>query len=66
MLSTKNYLQLTGVIFVVIAFVHVYRLFSGMPVLLGNWNAPMWVSVVGAVVAGFLAYSAFILGKKKR
>lgn len=66
MLNSKNYFQLTGVIFAVIAVVHAYRLFSGMPVMLGDWDAPIWVSVLGAVIAGYLAYNAFSMGKKKR
>lgn len=65
-LSSKNYFQITGVIFTFVAAVHLYRLFSGMPIMLGDWNAPMWVSILGFVVAGFLAYSAFSTGKKKR
>jgi len=65
-LSSKNYLQLTGVIFAVVAFVHVYRIFTGTPVTLGDWDAPVWVSILGAVFAGYLAWNAFSMGKKKR
>lgn len=50
------------VIFVLVAALHLYRVVAGLPVIIGEWSAPMWVSYVGTIVP--LAV-AFLLWKGK-
>ena len=66
MLNLRNYLQITGVIFAVVALVHLIRVFMGSTfVIMGN-DVPVVGSIIGVVVGGYLAYNAFILAGKKR
>jgi hypothetical protein len=62
-LKQKDYIRLTGVIFAVVTVIHLWRLVSGWDIWAGQVQIPAWVSVVGAVVAGFLAYSSQRLKK---
>jgi hypothetical protein len=62
-LTQKNYLKVTGIIFTIVALLHVLRLLSGWEVRIGDLEIPYWASVLGAVVAGFLAYSSQNLKK---
>ena len=62
-MNQKNYLQVTGLIFLVVALVHLYRSFAGFPVEMGGLEIPAWVSYAGTVVAGYLSYSAYKLMK---
>ena len=63
-MDTKKYVSATGVIFAVIAVFHALRVFYGWSVNLGDWDVPMWVSYMGVVVAGFLAYEASRLKRR--
>ncbi len=44
------------IIFVLVAVLHLYRVITGMPVMLGEWAAPMWISYLGVAVPLVLAY----------
>ncbi len=44
-----------GVIFAIVALLHLLRVYMGWPVVIGDWSAPMWVSWIALVVAGVLA-----------
>jgi hypothetical protein len=45
-----------GVIFALMALIHVARIYFGWPIVVAGQSIPMWVSWVGLVVAGGLAY----------
>jgi hypothetical protein len=66
LLNTRNYLQITGVIFAVVALVHLVRVFMGSTFNVMGHDVPVMGSVIGAIVAGYLAYNAFRLAQKKR
>jgi hypothetical protein len=55
-MDQKAFFVLAGVIFAVVALVHVLRIYMGWPVMIGSWTAPMWLSWIGVVVAGGLSY----------
>ena len=46
---------MAGVIFAIVALLHLLRVYMGWPVVIGDWSAPMWVSWIALVVAGVLA-----------
>jgi hypothetical protein len=46
------------------AVVHLLRLVMGWPIVLGGWAVPVWVSWLGLLLAGFLAYEAFRLASR--
>lgn len=59
----KMYLKLTGLIFSIVAILHLLRLIFRWDVIMGDWQIPLWVSFIGVAAAGFLAYIGFKLSK---
>jgi hypothetical protein len=51
-MDQKTFALVAGVIFALVALLHVLRLFMGWPAMIGSWSVPMWLSWVGLVVAG--------------
>jgi len=58
-MSVKTYAITTSLIFFLVAVLHSLRLFYQWDVWIGGWHAPMWASVVGLIVAGFLCFAGF-------
>jgi hypothetical protein len=52
----KSFATLAIAIFILIAVVHLLRLVYGWEVTVNSVVIPMWVSVVGLLIAGALAY----------
>ena len=63
-MKPKVYFMLSGVIFLAVAAMHLARLLSGWEVVLGQFNLPMWGSVLGLLLSGYLSFEGFRLGKK--
>jgi len=66
MLSLKSYLNFVSIIFFVVGFLHLFRLVSGIDIVIGRFTIPQWASVVGVCVSWYLSYCAFVLSKKKK
>lgn len=62
-MKQKTYFQVTGALFGLIAVLHLLRLFTNFEVNVAGWAIPIMASIVGAIVAGYLSYTAFKLGK---
>jgi hypothetical protein len=62
-MSRRSYALVTGVIFLVIAILHLLRVIFGWAAIIGGWIMPIWVSWVALVVAGYLAYEGFRMRK---
>ncbi|MBI3702959.1 MAG: hypothetical protein HY244_03685 [Rhizobiales bacterium] len=54
-MDQKTFALVAGVIFALVALLHVLRLFMGWPAVIGSWSVPMWLSWVGLVIAGGLS-----------
>ena len=54
--GSENVLCCGRVIFAVVALFHLVRIYMDWPVMIGDWSVPMWVSWIGLVVAGGLAF----------
>jgi hypothetical protein len=61
----KPYLIVSAAIFAVVALGHVLRLAYEIPVHLGTWNVPFWLSGFGMLVGGALSIWGFILAGKR-
>jgi hypothetical protein len=48
--------MIAALIFAIIALLHLYRLFTHYQVILGSHTIPMWVSYIGVIVGGVLAW----------
>jgi hypothetical protein len=52
----KTFSLVSGSIFAVVALLHLLRIYMDWPIVIGDWSVPLWVSWVGLVVAGGLAF----------
>jgi hypothetical protein len=57
-------LLVSAVIFSLVALLHLARIVFGWSAVIGGWSAPMWLSWVGIIVAGGLAYFGFSLARQ--
>ena len=64
-MSQKTFNLLAGLIFTVVALLHVLRLYFGWSAVLDDWTVPMWVSWLGLVVAAGLAYFGISLALRQ-
>ena len=55
----RTYLMIVGVIFTVVALVHLTRIFTGADLALFGWSAPLWLSWLGTIITSYLAYTSF-------
>ena len=55
-MSQRTYYSVTGVIFLIIALLHLGRVIYGWEAVIGGWAVPLWLSGVAVVVAGCLSY----------
>jgi len=60
-MSQKTFTLTAGVIFALVAVLHLLRLLFRWQAVIGGWHVPLWVSWVGVAVAGFFAATAFRL-----
>jgi hypothetical protein len=58
----KTFSVVAGVIFALVALLHLLRIYMGWPVVIGSWTVPMWVSWI--VVAGGLSYFGLSLATR--
>jgi len=58
-LNRKTYSTVTAALFLVVAIVHLLRIIFGWQVEIGGLGIPFWVSWLGVLVAGALAYFGF-------
>jgi uncharacterized membrane protein YhaH (DUF805 family) len=60
-LNRKTYMAVTATLFLVVAIVHLLRIIFGWQAEIGGLSIPFWVSWLGVLVAGALAYFGFTL-----
>ena len=56
MAELKTVLKINVVIFALVAIVHLLRALLGWELQLGNWMAPVWVSVIAVLLTVALVY----------
>ena len=62
----RTYIQITGIVFGVVALVHVVRLILDWPAQVAGWVVPIWISWIAIFVAGALCVWAFRLVGRAR
>ncbi len=55
-MNHKIYTSVSGMLFILIGLVHLWRVSMGYPVTIGEMFVPVWASWVVIVVAAFMAY----------
>ena len=65
-MTPRTYSLIAGIIFSLVALLHALRLLRGWHVVIGDLSLPVWVSWLGLVIAGYLAYQGFRLSLRIR
>ena len=65
-MNQKNFFITAATIFLIVAILHLLRAINGWPLVIGSWNAPMLLSWIAFVIAGFMSYWGFKLARKKK
>ena len=60
----KTFSLVVGLIFLLIAVMHVLRLALKWEVVLNGWSLPMWVSVNAIVITAYLAFESLKLSRR--
>jgi len=60
-MNQKTFSLATGLIFLLIAVIHVLRLAFKWEAVLNGWAVPMWVSAVALLIAAYLAFEGLKL-----
>jgi membrane protein CcdC involved in cytochrome C biogenesis len=55
--------KLAIALFALVAIGHLLRLIIGIPMTVGEWGVPQWISVFGVIAPGVIAY---LLWKESR
>jgi len=63
-MNQKTFTVTAGVVFSLIAVLHALRLLLGWEAAIGGWTVPSWLSWLALAAAGYLAYTAFSVGKR--
>ncbi|MEO8910655.1 MAG: hypothetical protein ABI408_10575 [Gemmatimonadaceae bacterium] len=58
-MNGKNYCMASGVVFVIVALMHIWRFVLDTSLQFGAWSVPRSLSLFGAIGAGALAIWAF-------
>jgi len=61
-MNQKSFNMWAGLIFIIVAAVHLWRALSGADLMIGTTMVPVWCSWVAVIIAGILGYN----GLKKR
>jgi hypothetical protein len=62
----KTFSLVVGLIFLLIAFMHVLRLVLKWQAVLNGWSVPMWVSAIAIVISAYLSFEGLKLGRRKK
>lgn len=65
-LTQKTYLYTVGTLLAVVSALHLVRLIFGWEMYLGSWTVPFWLSWVGTLVTGYLAYASLKFASHKK
>jgi len=64
-MDAKTFSLVAGLIFALVALLHLVRIFEEWPVIIGDWSVPKSVSWVALIVAGGLALLGLRLSAKR-
>jgi hypothetical protein len=64
-MDAKTFSLIAGLIFTLVALLHLVRIFEKWPVIIGDWSVPKSVSWVAFIISGGLALLGFRLGQRE-
>ena len=63
-MNPKIYFLVSGIIFLVVALLHLLRIILGWEAVFAGWMVPMWFSWAALVISSYLAYMGIRLSKR--
>ncbi len=63
-MSQKTFSLAAGLIFLLIAVMHVLRLVFRWQAVLNGWSVPMWASAVAILITAYLAFEGLKPGRR--
>ena len=63
-MKLRTYLHITATLLAVVAILHVARIAFHVPVHIGTWVVPQWLSMIGMTVTGTLSVLGFSLARQ--
>jgi len=57
--TERGLLKFAGLVFLIVALLHLLRIAFGWNLILGEVAIPIWLSWLGVIVPGYLSYSSF-------
>ena len=65
-MNPRTYVAVSGIVFAIVAVLHLIRVVNGWSVEVGPWSAPMEVSWFGTIFPAVLSVWAFRLASRIR
>lgn len=65
-MNCRSYLAVSASLFGIVAVAHLMRLLFQWPFVVGGWSVPAWISVLGMLVPGALAWWGVRLARDVR
>jgi hypothetical protein len=59
MTARRPFTMLASAIFLLMALAHAYRLISPFPIRVADCDVPQWVSLIGILITGGLAFALY-------
>lgn len=64
MITKKGFLWSLWIIISIVGLSHLYRALTNLPMSVGSWIVPIWVSYLAFVVLAYLSYRLYKFLKK--
>lgn len=58
-MTARIFCLIATAVFLLVALGHAIRILFRWPVTIGNIVVPVWISWIGLIIAGYLAYQGF-------
>ena len=62
-MKDKTFINTAAVIFGIVALLHLWRAVGGLPLIVGTYELPVFLSYAAVLVTGYLSYWGFKLAK---
>ena len=63
-MNHRAFFLVTGVLFLLIGLLHLWRILGTWEAVIGGIAIPPWASYIAVVLAAFISYNGFRLGRK--
>jgi uncharacterized membrane protein len=64
-MNQRSFSLVAGIIFTLIAILHLLRIIYSWEAVIAGWAVPQWVSWVALVISGYLGYEGLRLGTRR-